>query len=523
MSNKKKTVISIFSNWVGYLTVNIVKFFATPIIILSLGNERYGIWSLINVFISYYQYLNIGISDAVIKYYAEYQANNDQKASNGIFNTGLGLCLIIAIIVIVSSFFVANYFYTIFKITYKNTSVVKTSVILIGILTGVNFLCNPCTGIIAALNRFEIINILFVLKNIIEISIVVLLLKLGHGLLALAFITLLIGIIQNIFVSIISFKISNGLELNFSLVNKKNVRKIYNFGIYEFFRNISNLLINNSDIIIIGIILGPKEVSYYEIAQILMKFGKQMRKSIMRVLMPLSSTLYAEGKHYEIKRLIINFSKYGLIIGFFIFNIYFFMGRQFIDLWMGPGYKISYAILSILLIQYICVTTHQNHKSTLTGIGKNKFVGILSLLEGITKIIFCIILANRYGLYGVAFGSVIPIVISYFFILPIYTCNVFNIPFHNYLLNVFFPPIFCIFPTSLLAFYFGKIYISKSLTEILLQIAILGIVLIFLCLIFCQDEYSEYIISNIPFINKHKRTIQKLYLFKNVKIFNLAE
>jgi len=523
MSDKKKTVISISSNWAGYSAVTIVKFFATPIIITSLGNERYGIWSLINIFIGYYQYLNLGIRSAVIKYYAEYQANNDQIASNGIFNTGLGLSLIIALIVIVTSFFIANYFYTIFKISYKNTFVVETAVRLIGILTGLNFLFNPCSGIIAALNRFEIINILFVLKNIIEISIVVLALKLGHGLLALAVIGLLIGITQNIFMSIISFKISNGLELNFSLVNIKNVKKIYNFGIYEFFRNISNLLINNSDIIIIGVMLGSKEVSYYEVAQILIKFGRQMRKSIMRVLMPLSSTLYAKGKHYEIKRLIINFSKYGLIIGFFIFNIFFFMGSQFIDLWMGPGYKISYVILSILLIQYISITTHQNHKSILTGIGKNKFVGILSLLEGITKIFFCIILAKFYGLYGVAFGSVIPIVLSYFFILPIYTCNVFNIPLHDYLLNVFFPPIICMLPTSILAFYFGKIYIAKSLIVILLQMAILGILLIFLCLIFCQDDYFEYIISNIPVLNKYKRAIKKLYLFKNVKILNLAE
>ena len=58
-------------------------FVVTPIVVRSLGIERYGIWSFLNGLLAYSELLYFGLGSALVKYAAQYRARDDIAASTG--------------------------------------------------------------------------------------------------------------------------------------------------------------------------------------------------------------------------------------------------------------------------------------------------------------------------------------------------------------------------------------------------------------------------------------------------------
>ena len=57
----------------------IVAFVAAPIIVHTLGDERYGVWSLIVSITGYFSFLEFGVATAVVKYVSHFSAQNDRE------------------------------------------------------------------------------------------------------------------------------------------------------------------------------------------------------------------------------------------------------------------------------------------------------------------------------------------------------------------------------------------------------------------------------------------------------------
>jgi hypothetical protein len=64
------------SNVSGYIISVVASFLITPITIHTLGDARYGAWSLVAELIGYYGLLDLGIRGAVTYYVARYSARN---------------------------------------------------------------------------------------------------------------------------------------------------------------------------------------------------------------------------------------------------------------------------------------------------------------------------------------------------------------------------------------------------------------------------------------------------------------
>ena len=63
----------------GYVISVIASFLITPITVHTLGDARYGAWSLVAELIGYYGLLDLGIRGAVTYYVARYSARNQDE------------------------------------------------------------------------------------------------------------------------------------------------------------------------------------------------------------------------------------------------------------------------------------------------------------------------------------------------------------------------------------------------------------------------------------------------------------
>ena len=61
----------------------------TPVIVNSLGNEQYGVWSIAAALITYLALLDFGLGPTVVRHGAEYRGRRAPEETNALVSAGL--------------------------------------------------------------------------------------------------------------------------------------------------------------------------------------------------------------------------------------------------------------------------------------------------------------------------------------------------------------------------------------------------------------------------------------------------
>ena len=78
---------NILSNWTSYLVTAAVGFLLAPVVVHSLGNTGYGLWTLVLSMTGYFGLLDLGIRSSVGRFVTRYLALNDEESVNRTVST----------------------------------------------------------------------------------------------------------------------------------------------------------------------------------------------------------------------------------------------------------------------------------------------------------------------------------------------------------------------------------------------------------------------------------------------------
>ena len=112
----RHVVLSSLSNYVGKFVNLISWFILTPFILNQLGDRSYGLWMLVSSVTAYGLLLNLGITDAVTKYVAEFRAKGETQQTRNIIATGLNLNMGIGLFLVFVSLLLAPFLTTVFHL-----------------------------------------------------------------------------------------------------------------------------------------------------------------------------------------------------------------------------------------------------------------------------------------------------------------------------------------------------------------------------------------------------------------------
>src|SRR3989337_3174154 len=88
MAVTRRLVRNVACHWAGYIVQVAVAFFMTPYVIHTLGEARYGIWTLVMGLTGYYGLLDLGIAYGITQYLTRCLAANDTENLNRTASTG---------------------------------------------------------------------------------------------------------------------------------------------------------------------------------------------------------------------------------------------------------------------------------------------------------------------------------------------------------------------------------------------------------------------------------------------------
>jgi O-antigen/teichoic acid export membrane protein len=161
---------------------------------------------------------------------------------------------------------------------------------------------------------------------------------------------------------------------------------------------------------VIAILLGPQWVTYYVVGTMLLYRARHLVAKLTAVFSPRMVQDCAREDWFSLRRQFSAGNNLAMVFGILMFVGMIAFGREFIILWMGPRFEISYPILAIYASSSLVAVAFSLVGPIYSGLNRVRLSASLLLLEGLANLCLTLILVLgfRLGLLGVAWGTFFP-------------------------------------------------------------------------------------------------------------------
>ena len=495
----------------GYvnMVVNIiVTFIYTPIMLKLLGQNEYGLYSLVASVISYLSVLDMGFGNAMIRFVSRSIARDNKEEEGKINGLFLFLYTIISVITLIIGFILIKNIGLLFSetLTVDELNKAKVLMIILVITMALSFPLSVFDSYIIANEKFTFIKLLNIIKTVLQPITILAVLYMGYKSLALVIITSVYTLLFHI-CNLYYCKKKLKMKLYFKLkeIDKKLFKEIAFYSLFIFLNIIVDHLYNNTDQIILGSVSGTIAVSIYAIATKITYINQTCSTTISGLFLPkITKTLESEKGEEKTSNIFIRVSRIQLYIMMLILSGFFVFGKTFITLWVGKEYLDAYYIVLLLIGPSIIPLTQNLGITIIQAKNKHGFRSIIYIIIAIINVFISIPLAKKYGGVGAAIGTCIATTIGQIIIMNIYYWKKIHIDIPKYWRHfiVFLIPI--IFLSAIGYLLVEKI--SFSWLILILCIFLFTLIYLLICLLFFNKEEKAYI--NAVF-NKLKKVIKK--------------
>ncbi|MGH9469889.1 MAG: oligosaccharide flippase family protein [Terriglobia bacterium] len=477
MGVKSLTAKNAITNYMGVAVAMVIGFLIAPFILHHLGDEAYGLYFLILSLTGYYGLLDLGIRSSVVKYVASYNATGDQEGLNRLINTTLFSYSVLGAFILVLTLVGSAYVDHFFRISPAFLRTARLLFVITGVGMAINFPLGVFSGILEGLQKFYLVNPVYITVYMLRAGLVVIFLERGYGLLTLALITVGVSAIgYNVGCAFLAVRATR-IDWGFRFVNRKSLRLVINYGLITFAITLAGIIRGSVDNIVIGVFISSSAITFYSIGAKLVDYLPRLVRQLSHIFIPIASHLDATADARLIEKLFVEGNRACAFIVFPLAAILVIIGKPLIALWMGPKYvSSSYTILMILLVPTVLWFSQNASTQILYGLNRHKWIAKMRLADAIASLTLCLLLVKPFGITGVAVGLSIPwAVVSIFFFAP-HLCKMFNAPLLRTLLRSYVVPLALTAPLAVILYSFEHWLPAAKLWILVLQAACAGAV-----------------------------------------------
>jgi O-antigen/teichoic acid export membrane protein len=380
----------------------------------------------------------------------------------------------------------ANFSFGVFHVQGHFQTDARIALLISGGYLAIALPMSVFNAILFSLERFDIVTGITVLGALTRGTCVVLALSHGYGLVSLALITLCVGSAEYLSAALCAKRLYPRLKPSRRYIAVDKCKELFSFGIYRFIWIVANQLIFYTDSLVIGIFLNAASVTFYVIAGSLINYGRNVVSLAADTFYPAATRLDAKNDTAGLQDLLILGTRIALTVGLPLCLGFLFLGKQFIVLWMGPAYGVSAVYLNVLTIAQFTSMAQYISALILVGMAKHKILAYVTLAEGVTNLLLSILLVRKIGLIGVAWGTVIPHIISTAIVIPLYTLSILKMTWSDYAFRGFLRPVVAAIPAAGICYAFSILVVKPSWfvfgLEVLAVGAATGLVSYYVCL-----------------------------------------
>ena len=419
----RQITISWFLNYVNMGMGLIFTLFLTPFIIRGLGQNEFGIYSLIGSFAAYLYLLEFGMGAAVVRYVAKYNAENDERGRENFLAMILYIHIIVGALIMLSGFFLTTQLDTIFSASLTNEADIKKAIIMMSILTvslSITTITNVFVGILNGYEQFIFPRVVSTLSWIGRILATIIILIQTPTAVAMTIVSAGFAVFSgavNTYYAVKKYKV----KIRLHMWQKGLLKEVLSFSFYNFLLQIMGLLYWNIGIIIVGMRMSAAAAGIYAIGIQLNLFALQFSNSINNLFLPHATKMMVNNSTNEDSTIFV--AKIGRIILMLYGGIclgFLFLGKSFIRLWAGEGYDGAYYVTLIALAAAAIPRIQSGMNNVLKAKNLQRVPAFAYAASAALSVPISWLLSESYGLIGIISGAGAGLVIGNVIIANIY-------------------------------------------------------------------------------------------------------
>jgi len=385
----------------------------TPILIRSLGQEGYGLFSIVGSMAAYLYLLDFGLNDGVIRFLVRYESSTGER--DRFLAQMLGLYIVLGLAVLVLGLGLHAMAEPLFAATIGQLEILLLQDMFLALLAGavIVIALNPVTALIAASERFVFLRILEIVASIVSTALIVILLAQGFGALMVV-IVMACSSVGQVAIRIVYARRYLHMRLRWSLPGAGDIRPVAAYSAPIFVAMLVELIYWKLDNLIIGALAGAAMVAVYAIGVMFNKYFMSFATAISRVMTPeIIRQIDREGGPEHLMELMIRISRLQALLLLLVLSGLFLFGQRFIALWLGSEYAVSYYVMLVVLVPYALELTGNARNILLQVRGLYWYRIAIIAAMALLNIPLTIILLNHYGVIGAAVSTGMCILVSY--------------------------------------------------------------------------------------------------------------
>jgi O-antigen/teichoic acid export membrane protein len=472
---KQRDKIALFRNvgssWFA-LGVNVaVGFFLSPYIIHHLGDDAFGLWVLIFSITGYYGLFDLGIRSSIVRYVATYSARHDHTELNRLISTAIvtysGIGAVAFLITLTGSYYLDS----IFRVAPDFLRTARLLFLLVGSAIALGFPMGVFGGILEGLQRFHLLNFTSISATVLRALLIVVALRHGYGLLAVALATVLMPLVSGLINAIVVFRILP-LRIRLANMSRESLRRIATYSSSTFIIIVAARLRFKTDAVVIGTFVSSAAITYFTIGSRLVDYAGEVVNGLAQVFVPMASKSDATGDLAGLRKIFVAGNRACALIIFPMAVILIILGKSVIQVWVGARYiATSYPVLLVLVVPTTLMLAQSASGRVLFGMAKHKTLAIVTLLEGSSNLLLSIFLVRRFGVLGDAVGTAIPLLCTTLFFLPRHLCRVLQLRLGVYLREAFLLPLLLCLPLTAVLLLLRHWFFAHNYFQLASQLA----------------------------------------------------
>ena len=394
-------------NLIGRVVPLLVALVTLPYVIRHLGPDRYGLYSLALIVVGYFALFNLGIGPATTKYVAELLGKGEVNKLPELVWTAVAsqtcLGLMGGILLAVASSFLVEH---VLKIPAGLHPEAHVMFLIMAVALPVDFANGSVQGVLAASQRFDLLNAVGIPSGLLTYLVPVVALALGIGLPAIVFSLVVVRLVASIISLVFAVRLHPALRrirFDFGLLPS-----LLRFGGWVTAAGALGPLLLYTDRFVIGAVVSIAAVGYFSVAFSTIYRLQFIPAALTASLMPAFSSLHGTGDISKTTALFVRAHKYIFIVVAPVIFAAIIFAREIFDLWIGGKFAQQAALpFQIIAIGMLVAALAPISGALTQGRSRPDLLFWIYLVELPVNTLFTWFLASRWGVVGAALSFTI--------------------------------------------------------------------------------------------------------------------
>ncbi len=478
-------------------------FFYLPVLLSFIGKSDYGLMQLILSITAYSAVAQLGMSSAITRYTARYLEEGKPEAVTRLITMTFLIYCFTALLTTGVGLVVCLNLGVLFRLTAQEAARGRVAFLLAMANAVIGIPGNIPPSLLQGYNRYAVMHGGNIAKYVARVIVLTVLLLRGYGLLAVFVVDLVLDVTLRI---IFLLYLGVRLRVDFRLVrfDRAFFREISRFSVFILIGFIADMVFWRTGSVLVGILRNTDEVAVYAVAQNLTSYLIRLATTFSSVFLPvLTGMVVRRDPQDAINGFFRKASRYQFMLVYGVVLNFLFLGREFIDLWVGPAFGPAFGYTLIVFVPLTVVLSETTGVSLLFSMNRHRVRAVVFSLTAVLNIVLGVLLIRRYGTAGAALATAATTLLGHVVFMNLYYRRVLGLKLVRFFSHVTGRTVLCSVPVMLLFAGANRLLPDHRLVTFAGKAVLCNAVYAVLLLCFAFEDKEKAFVRGLFAIHRH--------------------